>query len=428
MLRTLSTIALTTTTATTLALVAPSNSMTPMVPTAIAASAQDSLHAERLLTSMERQLDQRELRSARNTFIKLSRLPIRGAEFNTLESRLIIAEQAIEQLLVEADAARAANDWNTAIQRVASAESRAVDAPDLAQLRRAIQNEQKADAAQRAGILAMDAGDYANAVTAFHRALERQATAETNALLDEALIAQHRQQLDAALRDDNLNVALQHAKAWQRLESTPSRANLIDQLQAELAADAQRRAQLAAADGRPSESVRILRDVLALTSAPALQDAMLGYEHDILVKQATSADQAGDYITARDLYLQAISRDPSNTALAARINDVEPIAQLQARTRDAEEAARDAITHASNVESDLHRAEATIGELESSLYNAVSDVKRLDRIASSLSRDVDHKKRRIYDLECEVDRLCDRIRRLERDLRDARRRRHDHDD
>ncbi|MCA9296341.1 MAG: hypothetical protein KC983_07480, partial [Phycisphaerales bacterium] len=302
-------------------------------------------------------LGRHELDAAQNALTRLGRIPIRLNEFEALASDVASYEAQVAEHLALAEAFRASGDYTGAIRETVRAEGFAADRPSLPKQRRALQNEQHVLENIEAGDLAMNAGDIDDAIAAYQRALDRQPDDAVQERLDDAREAKYRLTLDTALREDDHPGAIAAARNWQRIRPTPERADLLAQLRAEYIGDARRTAQQAYSEGRLTVAISTLQAALTVTESAEISGELAEYRSRRLVEQGVGAERAGDAVTARDLYLQALAVAPSLSGIAERINDTRNVAQFQEQARQAQLEATDADRRATYIEGDLRRSE-----------------------------------------------------------------------
>jgi tetratricopeptide (TPR) repeat protein len=368
-------------------------------------------------------LSRHELDAAQNSLTRLARIPVRLDEFDGIASDVASYEARVAEHLALAEELRVAGDYTGAIRETVRAEGFAADRPSLPKQRRALQNEQHALESIDVGDIAMIAGEFDEAIAAYERALDRQSGQDVQDRLDDAREAKFRIALDGALRADDLPAAIKTARNWQRVRPTEERAQLLSQLRAEYVGEALRAAQLAFSEGRLASAISKLEAALTVTESADITQELGAYRSQRLVEQAVGAERAGDALTARDLYLQALAITPSLPGIAERVDDTQSVARFQEQARAAELKAAEADRRASYYEGDLRRSEDAFREIDDEYRRVVRDAGALEATVHTLARKLDYEEHRSHDLQRENDRLRDQIRRLERDLRDARRHR-----
>jgi len=377
-----------------------------------------------IASQVHQHLDAHRLDAAHQALTRLALIPDRRYDVEILERRVNEREAAIAGLLGNAARHRANGAYDAAIREIVKAEAIAVDRPSLAQERRALQTEQHVINDVAEGDRAIRAGEVENAIIAYERALTRRADADVADTLKNARIMKARRDFNIALRDDALREAIKIGRAWQRLEPDDERARIIAQLEAEFIAEARRQAQAAVDAGNTAVAPEIIRAALAHVHDEALVSHLARLRSTALLTAAIAADQSGDVLLARELYLDALRHHPGEAGLVARIDDTQLVAQAQADRDEAERNAIRAARQLTSIESELHRAEKAIRDQNDDLREIERVLRDYDRTTQLYERKLKDADRVIYDLECDIDRLNSTVRRLERDLHRAERDRH----
>ncbi len=388
-----------------------------------------------LAVDAQRAIDDGRLGAFWPIHAKLAALHVRLDELGDLQQRFTDREQRLLETIDQAEAARAADNFERAVGLYAAAESIATDRPELAEQRIAIETLGQATALQNAGRAAIDDGAYDDAIDNLRQSLKLNAISDTDDLLREAERRWYRQAYQDALQHDNRAAAIDQLSKLLRVAPEAALTESLQQLRAELTDASLAEASSLHADGDTQTALHVLRRAMDRVHDQRL-DALHGsLTAEQLLQRAVAADQAQQFNQSRELYLQALAAGGDRAAIESRIIDIRVLDDMQQRQRAAEQDAQQLGSALNTTRLQLQSREKENRSLLDQIRSCESEI---DRLAYTLKRaeyEIRHEESRsralasdVYNLKCEIDRLKDDLRHAQRHAQTSHSRRSDRDD
>ncbi|HRQ74554.1 MAG TPA: hypothetical protein PK098_01405 [Phycisphaerales bacterium] len=339
----------------------------------------------------------------------MAQLNVRRDQLLSLQNQRAERESHVQVAVERAREARGRGDFMEAIRQYDLAATLAVDRELIAEERQGAVTEQRADELYRRGLLAAEHGEYRNAISMLEESLALRATDETAARLALVRAAYHRTSHEQALTSGNMLDAIAHLSALSIVDPDDPALVRLDPLRRELVEHTLAEASRLHASGNTDAAIAAIDRAMTHSGDSRLMHRRADLAAERLIQQAIKAEQAGRFEQARRLYLQAMSQGGERQAIAARISDVEILAEMD---RKVEVAHRDVST----MRTIIADRERDINSLQQNLTHKTRDFDDLVRTLRSMEYELAQAQNANHHLHATAQRLQYDVDLLRRDV------------